>query len=62
MLPAIITLEVDDDALRFVIAGVVAIVLIGAVVWSSRKTEGMLARATRRIARHRHAVAGWSAG
>ena len=43
VLPAIISLEVDDDAWRFAFAGVAAVVLIGAVAWSSRKSEGMLA-------------------
>ena len=50
MLPAIISLEVDDEAVRWVIAGAAALVLIGAVVWSSRKTEGMLAGSTQRAA------------
>ena len=43
MLPAIINFEVEDDALRFVVAGVALVVLAGAVIWSSRKSEGMLA-------------------
>ncbi len=43
MLPAIISLEVDEKAWRFVIAAVAGIVVIGAVIWSSRKSEGMLA-------------------
>ncbi len=50
MLPAIITLEVDDSALRFVIAGVSAVVLIGAVIWSSRKTESMMTGSPQRAA------------
>ena len=50
MLPAIITLEVDDSALRFVIAGVSAAVLIGAVIWSSRKTESMMTGSPQRAA------------
>ena len=40
VLPAIINFEVDDDALRFVVAGVSLVVLAGAVIWSSRKSEG----------------------
>jgi K(+)-stimulated pyrophosphate-energized sodium pump len=48
MLPAIISLEVDEKAVRFLIAGVAALVIIGAVVWSSRKTEGMMAGSTLR--------------
>ena len=43
MLPAIITLEDDSSAFRFVIAGVAGLVVIGAVIWSSRKTESMMA-------------------
>ena len=43
MLPAIINFEIDDDNLRFLVAGVSLLVLAGAVVWSSRKTEGMMA-------------------
>ena len=43
MLPAIITLEDDKNAARFVIAAVAALVIIGSVIWSSRKTESMLA-------------------
>jgi K(+)-stimulated pyrophosphate-energized sodium pump len=50
VLPAIISLEIDDDALRFVIAGVAALVLIGSVVWSSRKTESMMAGSPQRAA------------
>ena len=56
VLPAIISLEVDDDAWRFAIAGVAAVVLIGAVAWSSRKTEGMLAANPAQI--HHTPVAG----
>ena len=43
VLPAMISLEVDDEATRFVVAGIALIVLAGAVVWSSRKSAGMLA-------------------
>jgi K(+)-stimulated pyrophosphate-energized sodium pump len=43
MLPAIITLQDDDNAFRFVIAAIAALVVIGSVAWSSRKTESMLA-------------------
>jgi K(+)-stimulated pyrophosphate-energized sodium pump len=43
VLPAIITLEDNENAARFVIAGVALIVIGGAVAWSSRKTESMLA-------------------
>jgi K(+)-stimulated pyrophosphate-energized sodium pump len=39
MLPAIINLE--DNGARFAVAGVAAVVLIGAIVYSSRKTEGI---------------------
>jgi K(+)-stimulated pyrophosphate-energized sodium pump len=41
MLPAIINFEVDDNAARYVVAGVAAVVLIAAIVYSSRKTEGI---------------------
>ena len=41
--PIPIHLEVEDDALRFAFAGVALVVLAGAVIWSSRKSEGMLA-------------------
>ena len=41
MLPAIITLEVDESAWRFVAAGVGLVVLIVAIVYSSRKTQGL---------------------
>src|SRR5215213_455703 len=43
MLPAIITLEDDSSAFRFVIAAAAGIVIIGSVIWSSRKTESMMA-------------------
>ena len=43
VLPAIISFEVDDEAARFVVAGVALVVLAGAVIWSSRKSAGMLA-------------------
>ncbi|MET0145637.1 MAG: sodium-translocating pyrophosphatase [Ilumatobacteraceae bacterium] len=43
MLPAIINLQVDESAARFVVAGIALIVLAIAVIWSSRKSEGMLA-------------------
>ena len=38
MLPAIISLEVDESGWRFAIAAAALIVLIGAIVYSSRKT------------------------
>ena len=41
MLPAIITLEVDESAWRFVAAGVGLVVLIVAIIYSSRKTQGI---------------------
>ena len=50
MLPAIITMEVDDSAVRYVVAGISALVLIGSVVWSSRKTESMMAGSPQRAA------------
>jgi K(+)-stimulated pyrophosphate-energized sodium pump len=50
MLPAIISLEVDEKAVRFVIAGAAALVLVGAVIWSSRKTESMMAGSALRAA------------
>ena len=40
MLPAIITLEVDESAWRFVAAGVGLVVLIVAIVYSSRQDAG----------------------
>ena len=43
VLPAIISFEIDDEAARFVVAGIALIVLAGAVIWSSRKSAGMLA-------------------
>ncbi len=43
MLPAIITLEDDKNAARFVIAAVALLVIVGSVIWSSRRTESMLA-------------------
>jgi len=43
MLPAIITLEDGSNAFRFVIAAVALLVIAGAVIWSSRKTESMVA-------------------
>jgi K(+)-stimulated pyrophosphate-energized sodium pump len=43
MLPAIINFETDDNAVRFAVAGVALVVLAGSVVWSSRRSEGMLA-------------------
>ena len=39
VLPAIITLEVDQSSWRFVLAGVSLVVLIVAVVYSSRKSQ-----------------------
>jgi K(+)-stimulated pyrophosphate-energized sodium pump len=50
VLPAIISLEVDDSAVRWVIAGAAALVLIGSVIWSSRKTESMMAGSPQRAA------------
>ena len=44
MLPAIINLE--DSGGRFAVAGVAAVVLIGAIVYSSRRTEGIAAAST----------------
>jgi K(+)-stimulated pyrophosphate-energized sodium pump len=41
MLPAIINLESDDNDVRFVVAGVALVVLIGSVAWSSRKVESL---------------------
>jgi hypothetical protein len=41
VLPAMITLESDDNDARFAVAGVALIVLIGAIVWSSRKVESL---------------------
>ncbi|MBA2386523.1 MAG: sodium-translocating pyrophosphatase [Acidimicrobiia bacterium] len=41
MLPAIINFEYDDDNLRFVIAGVALVILLGAIAYSSRKTESL---------------------
>ena len=41
MLPAIINLQSDDNDVRFVVAGVALVVLIGAVAWSSRKVESL---------------------
>jgi K(+)-stimulated pyrophosphate-energized sodium pump len=46
VLPAIITLEDDDNAARFVIAAIAALVVIGAVIWSSRRTENMMTPTT----------------
>ncbi|MGH9139467.1 MAG: sodium/proton-translocating pyrophosphatase, partial [Acidimicrobiales bacterium] len=43
ILPAIINWEVDDNGLRFLVAGLAAVVLIAAIVYSSRKTEGIAA-------------------
>jgi K(+)-stimulated pyrophosphate-energized sodium pump len=42
MLPAIINLESDDKAARYVIAVAAAVVLIGAIVYSSRKTASIV--------------------
>src|SRR6185436_14704136 len=46
ILPAIINWESfqesDGNSLRFVVAGVAFVVLAGAVIWSSRKTAGMM--------------------
>jgi hypothetical protein len=41
VLPAIINLQTDDNAARFAIAGVSALVLIAAIIYSSRRTEGI---------------------
>jgi K(+)-stimulated pyrophosphate-energized sodium pump len=46
MLPAIINLESDDNAARFAISGVAALVLIVAIAYSSRRTEGIAAVST----------------
>ena len=43
MLPAIINLETDDNAARFVIAGTAGLVLLASIVYSSRRTEGIAA-------------------
>jgi len=43
MLPAIINYEVDENGLRYLVAGVALAILIGAIVYSSRKTEGIAA-------------------
>ncbi|MGH9272867.1 MAG: hypothetical protein ACRDZ2_16530, partial [Ilumatobacteraceae bacterium] len=43
MLPAIISLEIDESAWRFAVAGAALIVLIGAIVYSSRPTQGLAA-------------------
>jgi K(+)-stimulated pyrophosphate-energized sodium pump len=47
MLPAIINWEVDESAGRWVVTGLALVVLIGAIVYSSRKTEGIAAASTR---------------
>ena len=41
VLPAIISLEVDESPWRFAVAGAALIVLIGAIVYSSRPTQGL---------------------
>jgi K(+)-stimulated pyrophosphate-energized sodium pump len=41
VLPAIINLQSDDNDVRFVIAGLALVVLIGAIAWSSRKVESL---------------------
>jgi K(+)-stimulated pyrophosphate-energized sodium pump len=41
VLPAIITLESDDNDARFIVAGASLVVLIGAIAWSSRKVESL---------------------
>jgi K(+)-stimulated pyrophosphate-energized sodium pump len=41
MLPAIISWEIDDNNLRYVIAVLAGLVLIASIVYSSRKTEGI---------------------
>jgi K(+)-stimulated pyrophosphate-energized sodium pump len=41
VLPAMITLESDDNDARFAVAGVALVVLIGAIAWSSRKVESL---------------------
>jgi K(+)-stimulated pyrophosphate-energized sodium pump len=46
VLPAIITLESEDNDARFAIAGVALVVLIGAIAWSSRKVESLAAAPT----------------
>ena len=46
MLPAIINLEDRRQRARFAVAGVAAVVLIAAIVYSSRRTEGIAAAST----------------
>ncbi len=46
MLPAIMNLEVDDKAARYFVAGAALVVLIGAIVYSSRKSEGIIGSST----------------
>jgi K(+)-stimulated pyrophosphate-energized sodium pump len=41
VLPAIITLEVEENGWRFAVAGVALVVLIGAIVYSSRPAPGL---------------------
>ncbi len=43
VLPAIISLEIDESVWRFAVAGAALIVLIGAIVYSSRPTQGLAA-------------------
>ncbi|MGH9272677.1 MAG: sodium/proton-translocating pyrophosphatase, partial [Ilumatobacteraceae bacterium] len=43
MLPAIISLEIEESVWRFVVAIGAAIILIGAIVYSSRPTQGLAA-------------------
>jgi len=44
VLPAIIS-TADDNGARYAIAGAALVVLIGAIIFSSRKTEGIKATA-----------------
>ena len=41
MLPAIINFELDEDNLRFLVAGVALVVLLAAIAYSSRKSPGL---------------------
>jgi K(+)-stimulated pyrophosphate-energized sodium pump len=43
MLPAIINWEVDESSGRWVVTALAAVVLAGAIIYSSRRTEGLVA-------------------
>ncbi len=43
MLPAILNFEIEDNSLRFLVAGLAALVLIAAIAYSSRKSPGLAA-------------------